>query len=201
MTYIIQRPYVTYSGPEGQYLDNCQLDDQYVNEDDIIMANRRRKREGDYYVDEDFTGDDAIEYEDLSEFDKELIEQYGEAPPEEYDYSQFEVYNTPKPPVTKMAKKTTKMSMAKPKIKVQEGPGQIHIVCQINLTPQESADLTVHAHVYTKTLVEDYSTVAQFEFPSVATIQPAEGLSFLGSNSAKTSTKVLAMDPTLAQGW
>ena len=56
------------------------------------------------------------------------------------------------------------------------------------------------AKVYSKTLIEDYSTVAQFEFPSEAEIEQAEGIKFVGSNFASTSNKVSATDITVARG-
>ena len=58
------------------------------------MFSVRVKRQ-DYIYDENLKGPVYDDYAELSDYEKKLIEQYSDV---EYDYSQFEAFNTESPP-------------------------------------------------------------------------------------------------------
>ena len=173
-----------YSGPEGIYLDDCDIDQEFLNEDDIEFSAekvrrssvivqdfpylKRFKREGAYYFDENFTAVGDEDYEDLSEFDKELLETYGDVEiGAEYDYSQFENYNkepTAAPEVIPEVKVLPEMESVQeeeiateseryvttpaPAVerKRQSGPGQIKIRSRIRVAKCQEQNIAIRFH-------------------------------------------------------
>ena len=62
VTYFLNAPSVQFSGPMGSYSSPCQsLDDpNYLDPENLLGVKRRRKkREGDYVFDANFTSVDA----------------------------------------------------------------------------------------------------------------------------------------------
>ena len=154
----------------------------------------KREGAGDYYFDKDFT-EINYEYDELSEEERALMEQYEDEDPV-YDYSQFENYNNVN--VKKESMQSASLRTPEPtgaEMPTQNGPGQIHIQCKLNMASMEEASINVIARVYTKTLIESYKGVAQFELPSQARLDPQESVRFVGSGSAAVLTKLSAEDP------
>ena len=82
---LLRRPYVKYAGPTGDYLDDCTFDKSaYPNVDDMFSVRVKRQ---DYVYDENLTAISYEDYEELSDYEKNLMKQYTE---EEYDYSTFD---------------------------------------------------------------------------------------------------------------
>ena len=227
--YFLQAPYIRYSSQSGDYLENCDIERELVNPDNIVKTRLKRESSskiGDYYFDANFTEIPYAEYDDLTDFEREQLAIYGDQEEDlpEYDYSQFDNYNMetgyeppPNEPTDieefptnerveeeeeeedKIENMTNERKSETEEYQVPAGPGQIQIVCKVNLKPRESADLTVRARLYSKTLIENYADVAQFEIPSRAEISPDESLTFLGSNASNVLTRVSALDPIFAQ--
>ncbi|XP_059095776.1 nidogen-like [Tigriopus californicus] len=236
ITVLSVKPQVKYSGPMGDYLDDCHIDPSYLSASRV-----KRQGEEDFLEIQDLPKSDTMYSEDVDydmETEMEYMEQNGIKFPEygfpleseplpEYDYSNFESYNTVRPPpVTPESQQVTETpsdvgagvsettqskdsgveNEAKdpgngedetPMSKLK-GPGMISFTCKMNLAQQESATITVRSVLAVNNLVEQYKGIAQFQIPSEAVVIKDETIRIVGSKIASTETNVLPRDPTIS---
>ena len=179
----------------GGFTDKCQVDESLINPRRLGLSRKKRQAYEeygeDYYADNVGVVVNNQIYDELTEEEREILESYDL---EEYDYSQFENLNNnvveSKPPSNTLLER----------VALGECPGFVTITCQMNLAPQEIAQVKVQAHVFAHELEESYETVSLFTLPSIAEVLPHESISMDTSDTVTLTTELRPSVAPMASG-
>ena len=166
VTYLHDTPEITV----GDFSENCQVDESLINPRRLSVSQRNRRSPQDY--DGDYYADNLgvvvnNHYDDLTPEEKEILESYDL---QDYDYSQFDNYNQVTESQFPHSSLLEKVALG------EECEGFVTFICSVNLAPQESAQVSVQAHIFAHELEESYQTVSLFTLPSIAEILPYESI-------------------------
>ena len=166
VTYLHESPEITV----GDFSENCQVDESLINPRRLSVSQRNRRSPQDY--DGDYYADNLgvvvnNHYDDLTPEEKEILESYDL---QDYDYSQFDNYNQVTESQFPHSSLLEKVALG------EECEGFVTFICSVNLAPQESAQVSVQAHIFAHELEESYQTVSLFTLPSIAEILPYESI-------------------------
>jgi hypothetical protein len=76
------------------------------------------------------------------------------------------------------------------------GSGNVRFICKINLSPQETAQITIKAHLVSNTLRQKYKNAAHFKITSNAEIVANEAYTLSPGANADITTLVKLRDPS-----
>ncbi len=99
-------------------------------------------------------------------------------------------------PRTSTARPAAEAPPSAERVQLESGSGNVRFICKINLSPQETAQITIKAHLVSNTLRQKYKNAAHFKITSNAEIVANEAYTLSPGANADITTLVKLRDPS-----